>query len=217
MEELIKKYREEITEKSKIISEMMEHLMLIFDTVLERKSKLIVELGTGHGKSTHSFIRGAQIVGCPLVSIDIDDRSYVFRDPTIVTDTITIPYFCIRAEDVEFGKTKLSSFLKENNLPDKIDILFIDTDHERGHTKTEIVTYTPFLSENNLIMLHDASMLHLGVYSGLEDLLDRNYDWHTHFVDTANGWKIEHWPNCCGLTFLHRIDLTEPIQMKIAG
>lgn len=211
----IEKYKVELVKKSNTINEMAGHLALIFDTVVEMKPRFIVELGTGNGNSTFAFIRGADIVGCPLLTVDKDDRSYVFTDPNIVSD-IKPNWTRLQAEDVELGK-RWKEFTREKGLPEAIDILFIDTDHERGHTKSEIITFVPYLSENHLIMLHDAAILELGVYSGLEDLLGKSYDWHTEFADESQGWKIHHRPNCCGLTFLHRVDLKEPIQMKIAG
>lgn len=104
----------------------------------------VIELGTRSGNSTAAFLAAAEAHDGHVWSVDIEwtrlpecwyesNRwTYVIGDdcdPTIV-----------------------------DQLPDDVDILFVDTSHHYEHTLTELRLYTPKVKPGGVVLLHDTEL-----------------------------------------------------------
>lgn len=56
-------------------SDISGHLLKIYDIVVKRHPKTIIELGVRKGASTFALSKAAQDIGATLTSIDIEDCS----------------------------------------------------------------------------------------------------------------------------------------------
>ena len=105
------------------------------------KNPIILELGVQKGRSTTKFLEICNKNKGQLYSVDIDNCSGVSNDPRW-------KFFQTRDDDFKFIKS---------NIPQKIDILFIDTLHEAKHVKKLIYEYYPLIKKDGLIFIDDIS------------------------------------------------------------
>jgi len=200
----------EIREKSLILTDINEHLETIYNETVKAQPKLIVELGVRGGESTFVFERAALISESNLLSVDIEDIDFK-------SDYEKWQFY--RGDDIELGKN-FTKFAKENNLPEKIDVLFIDTSHQYKHTVDEINTWFKHLSDNGIVLFHDTFISTIfrrkdgtigggwnnkrGVIRAIEEYLKTKFDEKQPFVTTVKGFEITHHPYCNGLTILKK-------------
>ncbi len=105
------------------------------------QNPIILELGVQKGRSTTKFLEICNKNNGQLYSVDVDDCSKVSNNPRW-------KFFQSRDDDFEFIKSK---------IPQKIDILFIDTLHEAKHVKKLIYGYYPQIKKGGLIFIDDIS------------------------------------------------------------
>ena len=185
-------------------TDISDHLEAIYINSLKLNPKLIIELGVREGQSSRVFNFVNKKLNSRVIGIDIDycDYSYVYNGSFY------------RIDDIEFGKN-YSSYV---NSP--IDILFIDTSHLYDHTKKEIDTFFPLLSNKALVIFHDTNLkdtyLHKngntgigwnnerGVTRAIEEYFNISVNENEHYVlnvqKNHDNWKLEHDPICNGLT-----------------
>ena len=115
----------------------------LFPIVKEIDKPIILELGVQKGRSTKKFLEICEKNNGKLYSVDIDDCSNVTKD-----------------ENWQFYKTRDDNFeYIKNKIPEKIDILFIDTLHEADHVKKLLYNYYSLLKKNGYIFIDDISHL----------------------------------------------------------
>ena len=115
----------------------------LFPLIKKINKPIILELGVQKGRSTKKFLEICEQNGGKLFSIDLDDCSDVSNDKNW-------QFFKSRDDNFEFIKTK---------IPEKIDILFIDTLHEAEHVKKLFYGYYPLVKKNGYIFIDDISHL----------------------------------------------------------
>ena len=115
----------------------------LFPIVKEINNPIILELGVQRGTSTKKFLDICNKNNGKLFSVDIDDCSKV-------SDDKNWNFFHSRDDNFEFIKSK---------IPNKIDVLFIDTLHEAEHVKKLIYGYYPLLKKNGYLFIDDVSHL----------------------------------------------------------
>jgi len=202
---------DEIREHSLIRTDINDHLPTLFAEALTVEPKVIVELGVRGGESTLALERVAGTFGSALISVDIDDCSRVSRYPK---------RWFVKSDDVAFAR-QFPAWCSAHALDACIDVLFIDTSHEREHTVQEIAGWFPFLSERSKVFFHDTNMQRLyrrkdgslgvgwsnrrGVISALEDRLGCLFDETRDFTSIAQGWMVRHHAGCNGLIVLERL------------
>lgn len=76
----------------------------------------------------------------------------------------------------------------EKMLPERIDLLFIDTTHEYEDTKKELALYGQRMAPNGLIVLHD-SISHVGVRRVLLEVVS-DYEIMTFGTEFGNGVTV---------------------------
>lgn len=189
-------------------TDIADHLETLFVETLLARPRLVVELGVRGGESTFALERAANLVEARLVGVDLTDcressewQRWIF----------------VQADDIEFGCQFRDWALREE-LPNEIDILFIDTSHEFGHTRRELATWLPLLSRSGKAILHDTNLKPLsrrreggfirgwdnarGVIRAVEDLLDANLSEGRAFTEVHGDWLVRHVPYSHGLTIL---------------
>lgn len=107
------------------------------------KEPIILELGVQKGRSTKKFLEICNKNNGWLYSIDLDDCANVSNDKRW-------KFFQTRDDNFEYIKSK---------IPNKIDVLFIDTLHEAKHVKKLFYEYYPLIKSNGFIFIDDISHL----------------------------------------------------------
>ncbi len=196
-------------------SHICDHLGTMFFFTLDARPRLIVELGTNQGESTRAFLAAAAMTDATVLSIDKQECSQLelpFKER----------WHFVKSDDVEFARNSFTEWCRERSMEPVIDLLFIDTSHEYGHTKQEIETWTPYLSDHATIIFHDTNMgtgaygrldgsvgfgyeNDRGVIRAIEEMVGRRYDETTYFTDYSKGFLIMHHPYCNGLAVLKKV------------
>ncbi len=115
----------------------------LFPLVKKIDNPVILELGVQKGRSTKKFIDICKRNNGKLYSVDIDDCSNVSKDQN---------WKFIKSRDDDFD------FIK-SNIPNKIDILFIDTLHEAKHVEKLLYNYYDLIKIGGFIFIDDISHL----------------------------------------------------------
>ena len=115
----------------------------LFSIVKKINNPIILELGVQKGTSTKKFLDICSNNNGKLFSADIDDCSKVSNDENW-------KFFHSRDDNFDFIKS---------NIPNKIDVLFIDTLHEASHVKKLIYGYYPLIKKNGYLFIDDISHL----------------------------------------------------------
>lgn len=115
----------------------------LFKQINQMNEPIILELGVQKGRSTKKFLELCNQNNGQLFSVDLDDCSNVSKDRRW-------KFLQTRDDDFDFIKSQ---------IPNKIDVLFIDTLHEADHVKKLFYEYYPLLNTNGYIFIDDISHL----------------------------------------------------------
>jgi predicted O-methyltransferase YrrM len=193
-------------------SDISDHLSSIFFFALDAPAGLFVELGTRGGESTRALLAAAKLRSGRLLSVDIDPCS-----PADLPHRELWTF--IQSDDISFGKERFKPWCRENQLPEEISLLFIDTSHEYEHTRAELSVWIPLLKPGGIVILHDTNMgdgtygrsdgttgigwdNQRGVIRAVEEMQERSYDENTAFTDVTERFLVWHTPYCNGMTVL---------------
>jgi predicted O-methyltransferase YrrM len=200
-------------------SHISDHLSSIFFFALDAKPRLMVELGTGGGESTRVLLAAASIAKSTLLSIDVKDCGQ-----------LALPFkehwHFVQSDDIEFGEARFTEWCLRGSIEPRIDLLLVDTSHRYEHTKKELKVWSPYLSDNAIMLLHDTNMgpgvygrmdgsvgigfdNERGVIRALEEFVGRQFDEKSFFCDLAGGYLITHYPHCNGLAVLKKYEAIE--------
>jgi len=142
----------------------------------------ILEFGVQKGRSTLKFLEICNNNDGHLFSADIDDCSNVSKDPRWT-------FIKSRDDNFEFIKSK---------IPNKVDVIFLDSLHEASHVENIIYNYFDLLNKDGYFFIDDISHLPylrnknsnnfyceinnketfnkiIGIYNNNEDLFDLNF------------------------------------------
>lgn len=125
-------------------SDISNHLMTLSMLITEFGLAEIVELGTRDGNSTLAFLEAVLPLGGHVLSIDIEpclDAKRRVREANLFSH-----WTFLQGDDMG---------LQPPAIPEKIDLLFIDTSHVYIHTIAELKKYSPYLKSGAWIALHD--------------------------------------------------------------
>lgn len=115
----------------------------LFPYINQIQEPIILELGVQKGRSTIKFLDLCNKNKGQLFSVDLDDCSNVSKNKRW-------KFFRTRDDNFEFIKSQ---------IPNKIDVLFIDTIHEANHVQKIFYEYYPLLKTNGYIFIDDISHL----------------------------------------------------------
>lgn len=209
-----------VRERATSLTDIDEHLELMFIEGLLCRPRLIVELGVRSGASTFVFERVAQSCNSVLISCDLNDCSSV--------SSYTRWYF-VKDDDIRFANS-FPGFCRTRAIVPTIDLLFVDTSHYYEHTVQEIASWFPFLSSNAKVMFHDTNLRLIGprndgcaalgwdnqrgVIRAIEEVLGTHIDETQRYITRVPEWLVRHWPNCNGFTILDRRATPSSLQLS---
>jgi predicted O-methyltransferase YrrM len=124
--------------------DISEHLPILCMLVREFELKEVVELGTRTGNSSLTLLAAARSVGGRVLSMDIQPCE---RAQERVASAGLADYWTFRQAD-DLG-------VPNSEIPDPIDLLFIDTWHTYNQLTAELKKYAPHLCRGSWIAIHD--------------------------------------------------------------
>lgn len=119
-------------------SDIRDHLPRLYKEASTGDAQ-IIELGVRSGNSTAAFLAAVERFGGHVYSVDID-------------------------QPPAWGETDLWTFHRGDDLliaadlPDQVDIVFIDTSHHYSQTVAELETYRSKVKPGGVILLHDTEL-----------------------------------------------------------
>jgi len=113
------------------------------DTVLNLNAQVVVELGTGAGKSTRAFSQALKKTGGFLYSIDNNKNRFV----QITREMLD------KEENILFKEEDSVKAANDVMILNDIDILLCDSDHSAEHVQKELETWSKF--NPRVIFVHD--------------------------------------------------------------
>jgi predicted O-methyltransferase YrrM len=131
----------------------------LYNVVLGRRPKVVVEIGTCHGGTLYLWCQAAD-PSATIVSIDLPEgefgggysacRTELYRAFAGAAQTLHL----VRADSHSSETaTRLNGLLSGRH----IDFLFIDGDHTYAGVKQDYELYSPMLAPGGLIALHDVA------------------------------------------------------------
>lgn len=139
----------------------------------------VIELGVRKGNSTYGWLYGLEKYGGHLWSVDISNAGIPGPHPH---------WTFIEGDDMS------ADVLAQ--LPDTVDVVFIDSSHEFEHTKQELESYSQRVRSGGRIVLHDTALPHENLPEGeQDDPVLRAVQWFTE----TRGYPVTYWANCNGL------------------
>lgn len=122
-------------------SDIYLHLPRFVEMVKQGNATKVLELGTRTGVSTIAWLHALEGTGGHLWSVDIDAKPAIGDWPN---------WTFIRGDD--------ESDEVLSQLPDKVDICFLDTSHHYEHTLRELRLYKSQVKPGGLIVCHDTEL-----------------------------------------------------------
>jgi SAM-dependent methyltransferase len=125
-------------------SDIVDHLPRLYSAASRRPGGRVIELGIRTGNSTAALLAGAAAVGGHVWSVD--------REPPTVPDwwSSSPTWTCVLGDDVAVA----------DQLPDDVDVVFLDTSHEYKATLRELSAYLPKVRSGGVLLCHDTEVEH---------------------------------------------------------
>jgi len=118
------------------------HHLRLYRLVADMAQPLVLEFGVDRGRSTCVFLQACEETGGHLYSLDVRDCSDVATSPAW-----TFLQQSDLAQDALFERVP--------TLRGGIDLLHIDSLHERGHVGKLLMLWYPYVKQNGYITFHD--------------------------------------------------------------
>lgn len=130
-------------------SDIQEYLPFLHEQARSRPGVRVLELGSRRGNSTLAFLAGAKESGGHVWSCDVTN---VALDPAGMLPWARHPLWTFTCGDDMNPAVQAT-------LPAEVDVLFIDTSHEYGHTLAELRAYMPRLAPGGIALFHDTNII----------------------------------------------------------
>lgn len=162
-------------------SDIYEHLPTFVDLCHRTHATKVIELGVRGGVSTLAWLHGLAANDGHLWSVDVNPA------PGLPTGRWTF----------RLGDDCHPDVLAD--LPDQVDVVFIDTSHAYDHTVNELALYEPKLRPGGRFVLHDTELRQPDSVTGPDFPVKTAIG---EFCD-ARGLTWTNHPNCYGLGIIH--------------
>lgn len=156
------------------------YVSALYEKVVEVKAKTIVEIGVMIGQSTRALLKAAIENGGHLYSIELSDGSLSLVGEALKSGGQDTAFWTpIQGDDLEVAKTW--------TLP--IEFLLIDTSHEYECTVKELETYSKFMVQQGMIVMHDSYSP--PVKQAIDDYVKLHGEWLFEDITPKNdGWGL---------------------------
>jgi predicted O-methyltransferase YrrM len=156
-------------------SDIHEHLLVLHLLTVELNLKNVLELGTRTGESTVALISAIKKIDGKMTSVDID------------------PCEEAKKKVKSLGLENYWNFIQTDDLEldwnEKIDHLFVDSDHSYEHVLSELKKFEPFVRKGGLITLHD-TVTDPRVLKAINDFISQRDDITFYHFFNNNGLVI---------------------------
>lgn len=162
-------------------SDIRDHLPTLYAF---GKGNRVIELGVRGGMSTAAFLAAQEVAGGELWSVDIEA-------PQVPPTWQDAGWTFVLGDDLAVV----------DQLPDDVDVVFIDTVHTYSHTLAELMTYSDKVRPGGVIVCHDTELDHAPTDPGppVYPVATAIQEW-TAMV----GWDVDWHPGCFGLAVIHK-------------
>ncbi len=191
-------------------SDISDHLETLYIQTVLARPRLVVELGVRGAESTRTLLRAAEHAEADLISVDVK--------PADTQMAGNSRWRFVQEDSVSFGAL-FTQYACEKGLPDRVDVLFLDTSHLFDDTVVELRTWLPLMRAAGVVLLHDTRMRVVygrrdgtlgygwdnagGVVRAVEHVLGGRIDETRSTIGGLDrGWRFAHDPHCSGLTIL---------------
>lgn len=140
-------------------SDFVSHVPRLYDLVIELSARTVIELGVRYGVSTVALLWGLAQTNGDLYSVDLDLAPAAFPRDAVAGDQR------VRWHQVTGGSTD-GRVLRQ--LPQRADIVFVDTDHRYASTTNEIALYTARIANGGALVFHDTAVETFPEHGGAE-------------------------------------------------
>jgi len=144
---------------------------IMFNEIINKKYKRVLELGTGYGHSTIILLVAVAMNRGKLITNDVKEIHML--------DTWVKIYDCqflLKSLIYNCGSDLNLNFRK------KFDMIFLDTNHNYEHTKKELAKFSKL---SDVIFCHDYTLG--GVSRPIHEFLKENPEWKLKTFDTHMG------------------------------
>jgi len=163
-------------------SDIVLHMPALYEAAGGRQ---VIELGVRSGNSTAAFLAAQETSGGHLWSVDVDWPH--------------VPPHWVDSDGWDFLLGNDLTLADE--LPDDVDVVFIDTSHAYAQTLGELYLYANKLKAGGVILLHDTELEHPEAQpDGMPFPVRRAVDEFAAEV----GWKTEFHAGCNGLGVIYK-------------
>lgn len=171
--------------------------MIYLSLAYQKNAKLCVCLGSGGGFVPRCMRAGQRLGGVDGSTVLVDGNCGSWGRPNYLSPETFFrrvwPDIDVRIQTTEQAAEKFAEH------GDKIDYLHIDADHTYKGSKYDFEMYTPLLSRDAIVTIHDTRMKHkrgqrnnlpkYGVYQTLADIRKMK-DWEVIDLPIGNGLAI---------------------------
>lgn len=162
---------------------------MMFTLPIALRSKVIVETGLSQGFSTQIFCESAKLIGAKVFTYDIED--FPETREKIKQLGLDKVWVFVHKDSIKGGKEWIG---------EKIDLLFLDSNHVANHVKKELDAWTPHLSEKGLVLIHDT------FNPEPEKRPDYALVGVREFVSENKGWFLMNLRSECGMAVMWRTE-----------
>lgn len=143
--DIITALHDDFTVRCHYHSDIVDHLQFMRDTVIRYQDAVVIEMGVRSGNSTSALLSGAVLVNGSLWSVDISP-------PQVPPDWHSIPAWHFMQGDSVSGEVLAW-------MPEKADVVFMDTSHTFDQQLAELRAYMPRIRPGGIVMIHDTQCL----------------------------------------------------------
>jgi cephalosporin hydroxylase len=170
-------------------TDICDWLPVLYQEVADRTEPQVIELGVRAGNSTAAFLAAIEKVGGHLWSVD--------PMPMMVPPAwFEAPFWTPRrADDLRIV----------DELPNDVDIVFVDTLHTYDQTLAELIAYVPKVKPGGVVLLHDTELPHPEADPTCAAFPVRRAI--EHYL-TGKPWECEFRSGCYGLGVIRMVEVT---------
>lgn len=158
------------------------YVLALYNKAVETKAKTIVELGVMIGQSTRALLKAAIENSGHLYSVETNGDSLLLVGEALKSGGLDTSFWtAVHGDDLEVAKAW--------TIP--IEFLLIDTSHTYEQTLNELETYSKFIVQNGIIVLHDIYGEPHPVKMAIDDYIKLHGEWVFEDITPHNdGWGL---------------------------
>jgi cephalosporin hydroxylase len=166
-------------------SDIVDWLPVLHDTVMTYPKAAVIELGVRTGNSTAALLAAAEWVDGHVWSVDVAAPRVPDWWQSTGRWTLQVGH--------DLDPAVLAA------MPERCDVLFIDTSHHYDHTLAELRAYVPRVRPGGTVLMHDTELERPDGWTGI------SYPVRTAIEDycAETGLTCEFRSGCYGLGVVH--------------